>query len=895
MGKWDKYKVTPAVNNVGKWDKYKVSSETTQNYPIGSTSMLPSTDSVKPKLEWTPPQDETQTINKWDIYKTKDKRSGYTKFVDMLSKIQAGERAVVRETIEAVHDPSKNYEPLKRFKNALKGNEFVTASDVFKELDPKTSSAIANVLIGTAQGTAEVFLDMLTDPTAPILGAIGKAGGAAYKGISNIPAVKSGAIKALQKFNESPAGKIYTAWFTSHRGRPEAYMEAKDVAEKGIQTGRELAEETGNLLYKGLDRAKQIRAGQILKGGVSISERELPLREIAGKARQTITEVGKGAVEQNLLSEKTFIENMQTYSPRLYRKWEQSKKPVFEYFNLKPTKIGGQRFLKKTEIPANIRAEMGEILEPAYPVAKGIAQVTHDTEISKLFNKVSTNPEWSKLAEEVEQSPELLKNYVKLNPSKKLGDLSGKYVLKPIADDINDITKMPSSNELVRTLSSLYDKYISTWKMTKTVLNPTTHMRNIMYNTILLDQSGVDHAMQLQLLPKAAKDFLKNGKYYQEAKQANLLGKEYYGGEIKSFLENWNKIPDNMWEKIVNAGRAGIDKTGKIYQAEEQIFKLAKFIHSRESGMGIKEAAKEAEKYLFNYEKVPKFIEYARKSPIGSPFVTFASKAIPLAVETSVKNPVKMYKYVAFMKAIENQSKEKLGITQEDIDTIKRNRRGVNMVLPFKDNNGDYQTLDLSYVLAWGDIAESGGLFGISPTFTPSMPLTKAAIELGMNKSLYFDQPIWKKSDLPEEKASKIANYLVKNAVPLPTWAPGGYTWDKIVKSIGTYNPKTKRWEPRSDYWGRQRGVPKVLLDTLMGVKISPIDLGLIKRGEIAEQKELEREINLDFNTKMKNQGLTKEEKDKAKKIYAEKLKRLYNDRNDINKSLRLLFGGSIP
>lgn len=833
---------------------------------VGSQSMLPDSGfNPSKELAWTEPSKNLIGNFVPDVKKT-----GYSAFVDDLRRIQAGTRGVIRETVEYGQGTKKDYEPLKRFKNALENKEYVTAHEVFKELDPQSSSIILNVLQGTAQGTAEVFLDMLTDPTVWITAGVGKV----TKPLINLAGKSKYLKSSIEKFSQTPAGKKAIEWFVYRGGQPKEYQGMAEQRLRGIQKGQQLASETGEMLSKGLSRAQQQRAGQILKGGISVSERESELRQITDKARQSLQQVGSKAVESNLLDEGTFIQNFKTYSPRLYRKWEQSGKSVSDYFKLKPFKIEGKRFLHKGDIPAEVRAEMGEILEPAYPVAKGIAQVTKDVETANLFNKVNANPEWVKTAEEINQAPETLKDFVLLE-GKRYGNLNGKYVTTPIANDINEITHIPTTAERI------YNKYLSAWKFTKTVLNPAGHFRNIMSNTILLSQGGVDHFQQLRLIPKAAKEILGKGKYYQEANEAGLLGREFYGGEIKSFLDNWSQADSTIWDKIGSISSKTSDKLGKIYQGEEQIFKLAKFISDRENGIGVKEAVRSAEKYLFNYEKTSKFIQIARKSPFGAPFITFASKALPNTAETAIKNPLEMYKYVSFIKAIENQAKDHLGITDDDLNTVKRNRRGIVMVLPDKDKEGNLQTLDLSYIMPWGDVGETGGFLGLSPTLTPSNPILKAVSELGMNYSTYAGSPIFYKTDTLKERSDKLIDYLVKNTIPLPTWVPKGWSWDKLVKSI----------QERPDYWGRVRGVPKVLADIILGVKISPVDVGLIKKQSLDEINRERQRLNFEMR-KQDRTSINQEERNRNSKTFQEKMKVLYGREMETNEIFRILAGG---
>ncbi|MEK6879834.1 MAG: hypothetical protein AABY22_09520, partial [Nanoarchaeota archaeon] len=344
-------------------------------------------------------------------------------------------------------------------------------SDLIPE--PEKKSVVLNVLLNIPKTTAEIgseFAAGIIEPETPIVGMAGKA---------ILPFLKTPFVKkAIQKISENIPSAIKRA-FSYRFGQPEAFKEAAEQRIASISKGGERAKEIGQELVKGLSKTEQLRLGQIVKGGISISERELPLRQIAQKARDELSRLGSESVEEGLLNEKTNLKNVKTYMPRLYRKYEQTieegKGKLFsELFGTKPQRIIGKRFLKKGDIPEELRIKLGEIKEPSFPVARGIAQLTHDVETAKLFRTVSENPEWSSdIAKE---------GFIQLTgTAKKLGKLSNKYVHPEIARDINELINTPSNAE------KIYNDLLSKWKFGKVVLNPATHARNFMSNSILLD------------------------------------------------------------------------------------------------------------------------------------------------------------------------------------------------------------------------------------------------------------------------------------------------------------------------------------------------------------------------------------------------------------------------
>jgi hypothetical protein len=483
--------------------------------------------------------------------------------------------------------------------------------------------------------------------------------------------------------------------------------------------------------------------------------------------------------------------------------------------------------------------------------------MTQMTETGKLFNSVAANPDWI--------SDKAMDGFEKLPVNDALGKLSGKYALKSIADDVNDITAIDPK------MFQTYKKALGMWKAGKTILNPATHARNMMSNTILLDMSGVNHIQQAVLLPRALKDLATKGKYYQEAQSANLLGNEFYASELKGLIDNFPKQSQNFIDTAIQLGGKAFDKAGNIYQAEEQWFKMAKFIAEREKGSSVKEAAEQAEKWLFNYAKSTPIVK--RASQTVAPFATFTYKVLPRLAETMTEHPLKAYKYIALAKAFEGASANELGLDdkkqeelQEYLPDWLKGFGKYAMLMPFKDKDGRYEYLDLTYILPIGmvsNITEKGGALGLV-----SNPILSAYKELSLNKQTITGKPIWEETDTPEEVAQKKIDYIYKQvmpslAPPIPGLAKGGYSWQKLQAAI----------EQRPDYFGRERSIPLSIMDVIGGVKVNPVDL---KQQKQYKARDIQNTIsNLRFKAKsiMRNKSLRPDERKREIEKIREKIK----------------------
>ncbi len=737
----------------------------------------------------------------------------------------AASRYQAEQLTEQLNRPAESIEPaageMERKSPLFRGTEASPQREMFSKGRPRAED----------EGT------LYANPLIPITQAYTKHVGE--------PLWRAGEIllqKAIGKLPES-----WRPWLITRYGQPAKYASAARQRLTYIGEGTERARELGERLGRGLSQQEQRALGRFIKG--EFDERELRLMrddprfadaiEAAKVARSEMDTLGGQAVMQGLLSQETFFRNYGKYMPRLYQRHELNYEDLLRKFGeKKPTTLDLSRFKRREDIPEEVRALMGEIEEPAYPVAKGISQLTHDVETARLFNLVADRPEWV--------SAEPRPGFVQMPESKKLGRLSGQFVQRHIADDINQIIRSRSEGE------KIYRALLSEWKYSKVVLNPATHGRNTMSNTILAYLGGLPPT-RVDIYAVALKDLRRQGRWYREAKQTGLLESTYARAELDLLFDSWNKSTGSLTDRLatmakdlregqaskaVQQARPSHTRIGRklanLYQGEEQWFKLAKYIHNRERGMGVREAAADAEKWLFNYQEVPKLVDWARTSPFGAPFITFTYKALPVVMESAVKYPWRIGAIVALLNAMQEQSKQ--GMTEAQKRQLERvlpkRMKGEALgapnfvLLPYKDRYGRLQYLDLSYILPWGDIAETGAT-GL-PNLALSNPLTRAAVELGGNKSLYTGREIFRPTDTAGEKAGKVGEYLWRQA--MPALAPGGASFGKLERAV--------TGEP--DYFGRTRPVPSILADALLGLRTTPIDPRLEAR---FRQRELQEQI----------------------------------------------------
>lgn len=625
-------------------------------------------------------------------------------------------------------------------------------------------------------------------------------------------------------------------------GQPNEYVkmvkEAEGLIEKATEKGVKIARPISKMSSEA-----QTLIGKAIRGEVPMTS---DIEKVTKPAMEEFQMWGEEAVKEGLLPKDIFskfgplfegtTENVANkgYLPRLYRMFEDTTnkgKEVLEKFTgYKPSRLDLSRFMERTDIPEDVRKAMGEITEAGYPTAKGISQLAETVTKTKLYRKIAENTEWV--------SDTIKDGFTRLPKTERLGTLSEKYVLDPIAHDIEESIKIKVPIE------QLANKVTSWWKYGKVVLNPATHVRNMLSNVVQAYTNAGLSPTRVDVYGSALTDLAKKSGDFQEAKDLGLMGSTYYGNEIKQMLDGFKK-----GNGIMDFAKEKIKGLGNLYQAEEQWFKLAVFKHQKELGKTAEEAAKVAQDSLFDYSEVPNSIKFLRETVVGFPFLTFAYKAMPKAVESFIQNPSRFANIRRISQAIEGlNNKEETKAEVSNFPNWMKEKSKEFLKIPVKDQYGRSQYIDMSYIYPWYSYG------GIQPGSHPAISITTSVMK---NKD-FLGNEIYKTTDTEEEKNIKVAKYVFQQLAPSLV---GGYGYDKLVKAA----------KQTPDYMGRVPNVPATILDTLFGIKAQPFDL---KEQQMWRRKEDEKklqDLQSEFKGMMRNVGLTPEEKEKAKQNFIQK------------------------
>jgi len=300
-----------------------------------------------------------------------------------------------------------------------------------------------------------------------------------------------------------------------------------------------------------------------------------------------------------------------------------------------------------------------------------------------------------------EQEAEWAKNndFKAMPTDKRLGPLSGKYLPSRMADDFNEMARVPTD------LQRLWFNMLSTWKWGKTVANLPTHGHNIISNAVVfsyLDGNSPMNPQNWGNFAAAAKELVsKNSadwRYLAENNLINVGGR--VGMEMQGILDpRMSSFDQYTTNKIKKLARGGVKVASDIYAAEDDLFKLASFKKRLNEGMSREEAIQSVRESYPDPARASKIAKIMRNVPFGSPFVTFTDQAIRVGFRQARRHPIRLGT-VAMLPVLLNEiSRAYLGLDDEDEEKLLGERSWTEPLLPMRDRDGKLQTLDMRYLL----------------------------------------------------------------------------------------------------------------------------------------------------------------------------------------------------
>lgn len=498
----------------------------------------------------------------------------------------------------------------------------------------------------------------------------------ALAGFGGAKALKATAGK-IPVGSDSNISETFSRMVIDNYGLPEDYLQVKQDAKMfRNQMSSDFLDLTRDVAKLSEDERRSLY--YIMQG------EQVPVEMLANlnqQARDTITKYGQKMVDVGLLSPETFEKNAATYLRREYTSKLKPEGLISRAANnlrvigssLKPRGIvmevsedsldkyradGWELFGEGSAGKVKIRRQLtpeerkakGEIDDAAYAIARTGQLMSNDIAAYKMYDDIS------KMDQYVSDQP--VEGWVQMSTDKipktnvaRYGNLAGKYVAPEVARDLQtmQLAKRISDAPGIRQ----YRSALTAWKTGKTALNPAVHMNNVVSNFMIYDFSGSDW----RSLATAANEIRKgkDSDLYREAERLGVFDSGFaaqeLGREGKKVLDELEKArpADNVLDAAMKVANAGWRKSGgKIidaYQGEDSIFRFGIFVDRIRAGMSPEDAAREAKKWLIDYEINAPAIQFMRNAT--HPFIAYSYRAIPLLAESAALRPWKYAKWAA--------------------------------------------------------------------------------------------------------------------------------------------------------------------------------------------------------------------------------------------------------
>jgi len=470
------------------------------------------------------------------------------------------------------------------------------------------------------------------------------------------------------------------------------------------------------------------------------------------------------------------IEEVETkITPSTVKRWFSTfEKGLTGKVKVKPKEIHRvlDEMIKHPRVPEEVKSYAKDLYNLSAQMPLDVAKSLSHAENEYLIGKLLKYPGLV--------SSKLKPGYVE----SKHPSLKGLFIDRDIELELEAQRKIPEY------ASKLYNKYfMSPWKTNKVVLRPATHFRNMLGNLILNDWGGMsafDPRSYITYM-KAFNELKNKGPIYQEYRK--IMGEAgRWGKEEMDQLVPALRYGSNMFEKALNVYDTIASPMRNIYGAEETWFKLGKYMHNIERGMGKTEAAMDAMRWTFNYGEVAPVIAKMRTAWWGAPFITWQSKVFPLMVETAVKHPLRFSKWFGLVWYLQGHALETIGLSEGEWETIKDKmpdyiKGGWWLLMPWRDERQQLKMLNLTWLLpGLGDFSEYYQRFTDNPlTALAQNPMVNTLAAL-QNKKTYTGMPLYYDWEHTPTKAAKALGFMWK--MWSPAVAPGNIDWNTLWDAI---------------------------------------------------------------------------------------------------------------
>lgn len=481
-----------------------------------------------------------------------------------------------------------------------------------------------------------------------------------------------------------------------------------------------------------------------------------------------------------------------------------------------------QRYQRNRPLTVAEQEKAGLIMDPVYAIARYAAQMTHDNSTAEWFNFVAADPK--------NISDIATPGFTEIPDNPRFGRLAGKFVQDDIASQVLEMIEAPNI------ALQIYDTTLGWWKAGKTVLNPGTHVRNVLGNLFFSQLAGnsVWNPGNVPFYRQALQALRQGGPVLAEAYDSGVLGADFVSAELRQTLRQLlpdpativddGKAPSLMMgigkaigKYVGNPANAGFNKITALYQAEDEIFKLAAYLKTKSMLQQQQttvngSAATPQQLQTLAAEHVRKWFPYFDSGTSGTlkligrtamPFLGFYRESIRIFGHALKERPLALAAGLSVPSIVTMLSAMALGLDDDDLDEVKKDMRGragkllgptplgdrplFSMLLPFRSDTGQIQQFDISAVHPFvdflGNRVEGGQKDGWWPqmfrSFVSAGPLGNLIYSNMTGEDAFFGSTIVEPNMTTGEAAAARLSNAAKTL--LPPLAPGGTGFNTLL------------------------------------------------------------------------------------------------------------------
>jgi hypothetical protein len=488
------------------------------------------------------------------------------------------------------------------------------------------------------------------------------------------------------------------------------------------------------------------------------------------------------------------------------------------------------------------------------------------------------------------------KDYKQIPNQPKYGRLRGIYVRAEIYNDLMGAQEfLPSDPGWAMHLlgyGGLGTKATQLWKMSKVALNIPGQVRNAISNGVMLQLSGVPFHKLPILMGRAISQIRHGGRHWLVAKKYGVTESTFQAQEMFRARRDLLDLERDLkgltpLVALKTVGAVIADAAGDAYQFTEALFKTVKIMDAMErEGMDEEAAAIEAQKWLFDYSLVDKNVRYLRNAPVGMPFLTYTTKVLPRLAEVALLHPQRFLPWVALMYGMQAWAQAMFGGDDDEWDELKKalpkwmQEKGHVAFLPWRDDAGRLQAVDMSYFFPWSQWAEFGssltegdlkgagkamGLFG--------GPVTSVITAWATGEDSFTGRQIINEGDPTSYQAASLL----------------AYTWDLMMPPMmGSSGVVSPMWLLDPQYGGKlaqastgatnrmgdQKATYGQAASRIVGFNAYGIDPEVTRTSNLIGMKADIAKTKAAVQSKLSNQGLTPSQRKKLLEDYGAELKK---------------------